>query len=446
MKIKKRFVCKECGYFSPMWIGKCPECLNWNSFIEEILDEKKDNIKSDNFLLVKSTDIESHEKSTIKFEIDQINDFFGEGIVAGSVILIAGEPGIGKSTFILFLSKSLNKNLKIYYYSGEESVTQINRRILRLEIKNENLFLSNQNNLEKIMEDSTYGKPDMIFIDSIQTICSAEVDSGIGSVTQIRYCTDKLTQYAKKSSTPVVLVGHITKSGEIAGPKIIEHIVDMVIYFEGDFQNQFRILRAVKNRFGSIDEILIFQMKTDGLKLIENPSNFFIEKDLNSKSLAKCKGVIIEGQRPLIVEVEALVVPSIYTNPRRFTEGVDVARINRISAILNKHLNENFNNYDIYFNISGGIKTKDVGIDLAIAIAIYSSKHNKEINNDYMFIGELSLTGNIRNVIRLDQRINEAFKFGINCLFIPRNSDINYSRKEIVQLQDIKTSISEIFI
>ena len=242
-----------------------------------------------------------------------------------------------------------------------------------------------------------------------------------------------------------MIVGHITKSGDIAGPKVIEHLVDTVIYFEGDYQNQFRILRAIKNRFGSIDEILIFRMKSDGLELIENPSSYFIENDLNLKTTAKCKTVIIEGQRPLIVEVEALVVPSIYTNPRRFTEGVDVARINRIAAILNKHLNENLNNYDIYFNISGGIKTRDVGIDHAIAISIYSSKHNKEINNNYAFIGELSLTGRMRNVLRIEQRINEALKFGINHLFIPEISGINKDKKEIFQLPDIKTSITEIF-
>jgi DNA repair protein RadA/Sms len=250
---------------------------------------------------------------------------------------------------------------------------------------------------------------------------------------------------AKKNSIPVLIVGHITKSGDIAGPKIIEHLVDMVIYFEGDFQNQFRILRSIKNRFGSIDEILVFQMKSDGLMLIENPSDFFIEKDFGSKSIARCKTVIIEGQRPLIVEVEALVVPSIYTNPRRFTEGVDVARINRIAAILNKHLNENLNNYDIYFNISGGIKTRDVGIDLAIAISIFSSKNNKEINNDSAFIGELSLTGKTRNVLRIEQRLNEAFKFGIKCLFIPENSDILKDKKDIFHLPDIKSSIKEIF-
>ena len=243
---------------------------------------------------------------------------------------------------------------------------------------------------------------------------------------------------------PIIIIGHITKSGDIAGPKLMEHMVDVVLYLDGDFQHQYRMLRSIKNRFGGIEEMILFEMKEQGLLLIDNPSGYFIHSDNNEEIFGRCKTVIMEGKKPLIVEVEALVVPSVYSNPRRFAEGVDIARVSRISAILDKHLNENLNNYDIYFNISGGIKTKDVGIDLAIALSIYSSKHKKVINNNIIILGELSLTGKLRGIFKLDQRIKEAKKFGVEKIFIPK-SKTSITKDKIVEVNKISDSIKFIF-
>jgi len=445
MKIKKRYVCKECGYTAPNWIGKCPECLSWNSLIEEIIENPKvHQAFSSNKELIKVDNILIDDKILIKSQNPNINIFFGDGIVTGSVILLAGEPGIGKSTFLLYLTKNFTPDKKIFYFSGEESYSQIKKRIERLSLKGLNLFVSNEVEIEKIFDKCKENKPDIIFVDSIQTSFSNTVDSSAGTISQIRCCTESLIRFAKENSISIFLIGHITKSGEIAGPKVVEHLVDVVLYFDSNFQNQYRVIRSVKNRFGSVDEILLFEMKENGLVLIENPSGYFIEADLDKKSIGKCKTVIIEGKRPIIVEVESLVVPSSFSNPKRFSEGVDVARINRISAILTKHLNENLNEYDIYFNISGGIKTKDVGVDLAVAVAIYSSKNKKEIPNDSIFLGELSLTGSVRNIYRLEQRIKEAKKFGIKDCYIPENSDINIL-EEYVLLKDIFSFSEKLF-
>lgn len=249
MKTKKRFVCKECGYTSPAWIGKCPECLNWNSFLEEIIEiQKTDNTNQKNKQLIKNTEINLTDTLSILSQEESINSFFGEGLVLGSVILLSGEPGIGKSTFLLFLSKNFSSK-KIFYFSGEESTNQLKRRIDRLNIKNENLFISNEVEIEKIISNCTENKPDIIFIDSIQTTYSSNIDSNIGTISQIKGCTEKITNFSKENSIPIFIIGHVTKSGDIAGPKIIEHIVDMVISFENNNQNQYRILRAIKNRF-----------------------------------------------------------------------------------------------------------------------------------------------------------------------------------------------------
>lgn len=445
MKKKKRFVCNECGYSSASWIGKCPECNSWNSLIEEIVEQpQKDALFSGEKDLLNINKINQEKEVIIKTKEEEVNAFFGEGIVSGSVILITGEPGIGKSTFLLYLANLLKEDAKIFYFSGEESQSQIKRRYERLNSKSANLFISNQTEVESILEQSNKNKPDIIFIDSIQTCYSLKIDSSAGTVSQIKYCTSLFIQFSKDFSVPVIIIGHVTKSGDIAGPKIMEHMVDVVIYLEGDFQHQFRILRSMKNRFGGVEELLLFEMKEQGLKLILNPSGYFIDNENNEDVFGRCKTVIIEGKKPLIVEVEALVVPSVYSNPRRFAEGVDIARVSRIAAILDKHLNENLNNYDIYFNISGGIKTKDVGIDLAIALAIYSSKHKKVIKNNIIVLGELSLTGKIRGIFKLEQRIKEANKFGAEKIIIPKNNN-SITDNKIKGINRILNSIEEIF-
>lgn len=445
MKNKIRFVCNECGYTSTNWLGKCPECFSWNSFIEESIQSSKNIISNSNKSLININDIKLEIESTVITNNKNINDFFGDGIISGSVTLITGEPGIGKSTFLLFLANIFPENIKIYYFSGEESLSQIKKRCERLKVNRENLFISNQIDTELIIKQCKDEKPNIIFIDSIQTCYSSKIDSLAGTVTQIKNNTSILIQLAKEFSIPIIIIGHITKSGEIAGPKIMEHMVDVVINFQGDMKNNYRILRSEKNRYGSIDDIILFEMKENGLILIDNPSNFFLDINKEEKvSLGKCKAVIIEGKRPIVIEVEALAVPSIYSNPRRFSEGVDISRINRIAAIIDKHLNENLNNYDIYFNIPSGIKTKDAGIDLAIAIAIYSSKNKKYINNDYIFIGELSLTGNLREVFKIDNRIKEAKKFGFNFFILPK-SNIKDDSIELKIANDINSSVKYAF-
>lgn len=420
MKLKKRFVCKECGYTAPSWLGKCPECNSWSSFVEEMIENsfKKTEI-TEYKLPVKIQEIQNTNDDIYFLEHSSVNSFFGEGIVAGSVILLAGEPGIGKSTFLFFLGKYINRTKKIFYFSGEESVSQIKKRFDRVGAFDSSIFVSNNSDIDSIYEICKKEKPSFLLIDSIQTCYSKSVDSSPGTISQIKKCTQILIDYAKTEGIVIFIVCHVTKSGEIAGPKIMEHMVDVVIYFEGDYKNQFRVLRSRKNRFGNIDEILIFEMENNGLKLIDNPSAYFIENDPEKQFIGKCKSVIMEGKRPMIVDVEVLVVPSSFPNPRRFSEGIELSRLNRIIAIIDKHLNENFSNYDVYFNISGGIKTSDVGLDLAVAAALYSSKNKKWIKNNEIFIGELSLTGGVKKVYKLENRIKEAARFGYDQLYYP---------------------------
>lgn len=436
MKLKKRFVCKECGNVSVSWLGKCPECNSWSSFIEEIIEDNKSkkeslvNIQKP----VKIQEVQSSTQDLIKFNEDNLNIFFGEGIVLGSIILLAGEPGIGKSTFLFFLSNYIERKNKVFYFSGEESAVQIKKRFDRVGDDDSSVFISNTSDIDAIVEISNKEKPAFIFIDSIQTVFSREVDSGPGTISQIKKCTQVLTELAKTSGMVIIIVCHITKSGEIAGPKVMEHMVDVVTYFESDFKNQYRVLRSKKNRFGNVDEMLFFEMESSGLSLITNPSTFFIENESSKELTGKCKTVIIEGKRPMIIDIEALVVPSSYPNPRRFSEGVELSRLNRIIAILDKHINENLNNYDVYLNISGGIKTSDVGIDLAIAAAVYSSKNKISINSNRIFIGELSLTGQIKKVYKLENRHKEAEKFGYENIFSPSDkkniiNDISFMKE-----------------
>ena len=437
-KIKKRFACNECGYVSGAWMGKCPECNSWNSFVEEIISNNVDVVHSkdnkETQLPVKIQEVQNLDEDIFILDNDNINIFVGSGFVPGSVILLSGEPGVGKSTFLFLLAKYIKRSKKIYYFSGEESVNQIKKRFDRVGASDSSLFVSNISQVEKINEICQKEKPMFVFVDSIQTCFSSEVDSAQGTISQIKKCTQILIDYAKMSNAVVIIVCHVTKSGEIAGPKIMEHMVDVVTYFESDYKNQFRILRSRKNRFGNIDEILVFEMKENGLDIIDNPSSFFIESEnLEDSSIGKCKCVIIEGKRPVIVDIEALVVPSAYPMPKRFSEGIDVSRINRILAIIDKHLNENFNNYDVYTNISGGIRTSDIGIDLAIAVAMISSKKQKPIKNDNVFIGELSLTGGIKKVNQIEKRIKEAMRFGLNNVYY---QDEKNQIKGIIFLKD----------
>ncbi len=445
MKIKKRYICNECGYISSSWIGKCPECLSWNSFKEEIL-ENENKIKTlslNEKFIFNVNEIEDQQNSFLNFSLESINTFFGNGIINGSVILLSGEPGIGKSTFLLFLSQFIN-NKKVYYFSGEESLFQIKNRILRINSNLTNIFISTVSNIDEILLLCEKDLPNIIFFDSIQTIYSNILENTAGTISQIKYCTSKIIAFAKKYNIPVIIIGHINKEGDIAGPKLIEHLVDVVLYFEADLKENLRILRSIKNRFGNTDEILLFEMTENGLNYIESITNYFIDiKEKEKENVGKCKSVIIEGRKVIIIEIEALVVPSNFVNPKRFAEGVDLSRVNRIIAILNKHLNENLNNYDIYVNISKGIKTKDIGIDFAIACAIYSSKHNLSIKSDSVFIGELSLTGKLNSVNKIEQRVKEAKKLGLNNIYL--SDSIELKDLSLVKIERVDKNFINIF-
>ena len=335
------------------------------------------------------------------------------------------------------MSDSLSSNENVYYFSGEESVNQIKKRFDRVAENESSVFVSNIANVEQIVDICYKEKPKVIFIDSIQTLFSKQIDSSPGTISQIKKCTLDLVEHAKTTDTVCVIVCHVTKSGDIAGPKIMEHMVDVVLYFESDFKNLYRVLRSRKNRFGGIDEVLFFEMNANGLTQITNASTFFLEESTAQEETGKCKSVIIEGRIPVIIDVEALVIPSSYPNPRRITEGIDSSRLNRIVAILDKHLKENFSNYDIYLTIAGGVRTDDVSVDLAIAASIYSSKNKIIIKPDMVFLGELSLTGYIKKVAKQETRHKEAKKFGFSQVISKDNENSAISHigilKEILQ-------------
>lgn len=440
MKKRKQFVCSECGNISPVWAGKCNQCNSWNSFIETETDVKKKVQKSNHIDTIQNiNEIHFSDTDIYLTKIDDINNFFGNGIVKGSIILLSGEPGVGKSTFLLYLSGILQK--KIFYFTGEESKEQIKNRFLRVGSPSESLYISDISEVESIISVCEKQKPEVIFIDSIQTIYSNEIDNAPGNITQIRTSIHNIIEFAKKHGITVFIVGHINKTGDIAGPKVVEHMVDVVVFIETCDSDIFRIIRSRKNRYGNVHEILIFQLKQHGIELIDNPALFFIDKDDNEANIGKCKTIVMEGRRPLIIDIEVLVVPSVYNGPRRFAEGIDGARLNRISAIMDKHLSENLNNYDIYFKISGGLKSDDVVLDTAVAVAIYSSKHKIFIDNDLIVLGELSLTGKIRPVKNLDLRLNECNKFSFNNIFIPESNKYKENVKLLNSIEEIKEKV-----
>lgn len=447
MKNSKKFLCVECGYSTSSWIGKCPQCNSWNTLVEEKHKEKDLTLRQEIKLnLLQDIKIDSHE--IIKISNNDLNTFFGDGIICGSVILLSGEPGIGKSTLLFYLAENIENSRKIYYFSGEETLQQLKIRADRLELKKDRFFLSNNNDLTAIIELCKKEKPDIIFFDSIQTLKHEKIenDGSVSNLSQMKICANDIVEFSKSFNIPVIIVGHINKSGEIAGPKIIEHLVDVVLYFEFDARNNYRILRSVKNRFGTIDNILFFDMGAKGLKIVDNNLETLKEKNIYNSIVGKCKTIAVEGIRTFLIEIEALVVPTVFVNPRRYSEGIEISRINKIIGVVNKYLSENLNNYDIYVNITQGIKIKDVGIDFAIAMAIYSSKINAPVKGDACFIGEISLTGEILNVKKMSNRVREAEKYKINKTYLSENNDIENNEKCIIieNVRDMKNIFNEI--
>ena len=417
------FECQACGMQSTKWMGKCPNCGAWESFLELTAEQQKILNKSSKTAATPSnakpiTQIEEEEVSRLSSGDSELDLVLGGGIVPGSLILIGGSPGIGKSTLLLKICGNLaKKDKKILYVSGEESGGQIKMRANRLGANHNNLYLLSEIRLEAVMSEVEKLPYDLIVIDSIQTLYSEAVPSAPGSVTQVRTITFDLMRLAKEKQIPIFIIGHITKEGSIAGPRVLEHMVDTVLYFEGDASKEIRMLRAFKNRFGSTSEVGIFEMTQDGLVSAKNIASKFFSRGKTQAGSAVT--VIIEGTRPLVIEVQALVAESGYGNPKRSTTGFDASRLTMLLALLEKKLELPFNSYDVFVNITGGIKINEPAADLAIIAAIISSFRNRPLSDESIFIGEVSLIGDIREVFHLEQRLREAHTLGFTKAIVP---------------------------
>ncbi len=422
-KTKTVYFCSNCGYESPKWIGQCPQCKEWNCFVEEKITPtkggKKGLVKSSR--PVKLSEIEVKDEARIKLPSGELNRVLGGGLVRGSLVLIGGEPGIGKSTLLLQNILSM-RNRRILYVSGEESASQLRMRADRLGKVSEDTYILCETMLDNIFTQIDNIQPDLLVIDSIQTICSPEIESAPGSVSQVRECAASLLRYAKESNVPVILVGHINKDGAIAGPKVLEHIVDAVLQFEGDRQYLYRILRSVKNRFGSTSEIGIYEMVTKGLKEVKNPSEMLLSENRDEEMSGIAIGVTVEGIRPFMVEVQALVSSAAYGTPQRAVTGFDQRRLNMLLAVLEKRARFKLGQKDVFLNIAGGLKVSDPALDLAVVAAVMSSNFDVAIPRRTAFAGEVGLSGEIRTVTRIEQRVAEAQKLGFDTIFIPRGN------------------------
>lgn len=424
-KSKTIYVCQECGYDSPKWLGKCPSCGNWNSMVEEFKEENSSVISPlENVRDARNiTEIKSAEYERYDTYISELNRVLGGGLVKGSVTLISGDPGIGKSTLLLQVASNISENYgNVLYISGEESEEQIKIRGDRLGATSKNLFILSETNVEHLKRSIDKVNPIFIIIDSIQTIFSRDIQSAPGSVSQVRECSSKLTRLAKEKNIPIFIVAHVTKQGELAGPRVLEHMVDTVLSFEGERTSEFRVLRSVKNRFGTTSEIGVFQMVSKGLVEITNPSEVFLEETNFNQEGSVVIG-IIEGTRPILVEVQALVCESKMNFPRRTVVGMDLSRLNLILAVLEKKLKMPFYLYDVYVNVVGGLNIDGTFGDLGVALALCSSLRGKGAKIEkYLAIGEIGLTGEIRPVGYCDKIVNEASKMGFKNIILPKRN------------------------
>ena len=452
-KIKTAFFCNNCGAQSPKWIGKCPYCQNWNTYEEEIIHKEKEDKpfessapkKNNKPLLIDEISVTSEIR--IDTKNNEINRVLGGGIVPGSLVLIGGEPGIGKSTLMLQMALGL-KDLKVLYISGEESDQQIKMRAERLNNNTSSCYVLTETNTQYIFKHIDTLKPEIIIIDSIQTLTTELLDSSAGSISQIRECASELNHFAKNTNIPVFIIGHITKDGSLAGPKILEHMVDTVLQFEGDRNYIYRILRATKNRFGSTSELGIFEMLNDGLREVSNPSEILIsqfDEPLSGVTIS----ATIEGLRPMLIESQALVSSAAYGTPQRSSTGLDLRRLNMLLAVLEKRCGFRLGAKDVFLNITGGIKVDDPAIDLGVVTAILSSSEDIPIPDKTCFAAEVGLSGEIRPINRIEQRISEAEKLGFQRIFISKYnlkgiSDANYNIK-IIPVSKVEELFSQLF-
>ncbi|WP_010284958.1 DNA repair protein RadA [Bacillus timonensis] len=448
-KTKTKFTCQSCGYESPKWMGKCPGCNAWNTLVEEILQKpgRKGAFAHSSPTVQRKpspiTSIESVNEPRMYTTNKEFNRVLGGGIVKGSLVLIGGDPGIGKSTLLLQVSSQLAKQNKVLYISGEESVKQTKLRSDRLGVSSDQLFVLAETDLEFISQTITELNPSFVVIDSIQTIYHSEIASAPGSVSQVRECTAELMRIAKTNGIAIFIVGHVTKEGNIAGPRLLEHMVDTVLYFEGERHHTYRILRAVKNRFGSTNEMGIFEMKETGLEEVANPSEIFLE-ERSAGAAGSTVVASMEGTRPVLVEIQALISPSSFGNPRRMATGIDHNRVSLLMAVLEKRAGFLLQNQDAYLKVAGGVKLDEPAIDLAVALSIASSFRDQPTNPADIIIGEVGLTGEIRRVSRIEQRVQEAAKLGFKRVILPERNIGGWTTPkgiEVIGVSDISQAI-----
>ena len=430
-KTKAKYICSECGYSSLKWLGKCPNCDSWGTFEEEIdIKSTFRNVESGDVSISKITDIEIEKEFRMVTPFEEFDRVLGGGLIKGEVVLITGSPGIGKSTFLLQLSQEYAKIGNVFYVSGEESPRQIKQRAERVNVQSENLYILNDTNIEKIESIILKDKPKVVVIDSIQTLYSENVNSIPGSVTQIRETTLKIIEIAKKNEIAFYIVGHVTKDGKLAGPKLLEHMVDAVLQIEGEENNYYRIIRSIKNRYGSTNEISIFDMKENGISEVKNPSEFFIS-DRDEKNIGSIIVPIFEGSRVFLFEVQSLLGTPNFGMPRRTVEGYDKNRVEILSAVLSRSLKVDVNSKDIYINIPGGIDLNDRSSDLAVVFSLLSSIKGIPVSQKIAAIGELGLRGEVRKVSFIKNRVNELEKLGFVGVYLPKSHQADFEKEKI---------------
>lgn len=448
-KVKSVFVCSECGYESPKWFGKCPGCGEWNTMNEETASSKKTDIRSGLSAVgsvLALNEINEDAEKRLTTGIEEFDRVLGGGIVIGSLVLISGDPGIGKSTILLQICRGLGKSKKILYVSGEESANQIKMRANRLNVTSNGLFVLAQTDISIIVEAIKSEKPDIVIIDSIQTMVFEGVASSAGSVTQVRECTNILMHTAKGLGIPIFVVGHVNKDGAIAGPKVLEHIVDTVLYFEGEKNYSYRILRGAKNRFGSTNEIGVFEMRGEGLKEVPNPSLMMIS-GRPKNTAGTCVACVMEGSRPILAEVQGLVCATGFGTPRRMSTGFDYNRMSMLLAVLEKRAGYFFNNMDAYINVVGGLRLDEPAADLTVALALVSSLKDKAVGDNVLAFGEVGLAGEIRAISNCEQRVGEAMRLGFERCIIPFHNYKGLSKElkvnmDIVPVRTVRDAFS----
>lgn len=448
-KSKSVFVCSDCGYESPKWLGKCPSCGAWNTFYEETVQNvtARDGKTKEAAKPMKLSNVEGKDAIRIDTGYGEVNRTLGGGIVKGSLVLLGGEPGIGKSTLVLQMCDKVAKDGKVLYVSGEESAEQIKLRADRLGINNDNIMFLGETDIDAIENEITSMNPKLVIIDSIQTMYSSDLTSAPGTVGQVREITARIMRCCKQNAITTIIIGHVTKDGNIAGPRVLEHMVDTVLYLEGERFFSYRILRSVKNRFGSTNEVGMFEMVNEGMEEVTNPSSILISEDNGEELPGSAIVCSIEGTRPLLVELQALTTPSVYGLPKRTANGIDFNKVALLIAVLEKRANLMLGNQDVYLNVVSGMKLQEPSVDLGIALVIASSFKNVSIPKDTAIIGEVGLTGEIRSVNLIDKRLNEVERLGIKRVIIPQNNKKllkNTYKLDIIGVRNINDALRAI--